>query len=204
MAIRTSIEGPRGCGFRKVGGLYLVSGNVGVPCRKLPIPLEVCPVCGAGFKPARGWTWVDGDKIVAMKEYDCEKLCIYYDKGCIISPIHEIGRAGLIWVGTKFYSTTQAFLDEASAMGVSRRIPGIPRGFELGETVVFLAHRFAIDGERPGIFQVFRPERIEKIVSGDESKEEIEKMEARGITPVKVIPVQGELPLDPDVNSYIQ
>ena len=59
-----AVEAKRGCGYRKVGGLYLVSDGLGIPCDRLPITLEVCPCCGAGIKPARGWTWVDVPTLV--------------------------------------------------------------------------------------------------------------------------------------------
>ena len=65
MNIQTIVnESERGCGFRKKGGLYLVSEGLAAPCGKLPIPLTVCPVCGQGIKPSRGWTWINGKKLV--------------------------------------------------------------------------------------------------------------------------------------------
>jgi hypothetical protein len=63
--VKLSHEKPRGCGRRKPGGLYLVAPGDGAPCCKLPIKLDVCPTCHAGIKPARGWTWVDGDALLA-------------------------------------------------------------------------------------------------------------------------------------------
>jgi len=47
----------RGCGWRKPGGLYLKSSSMFSTCGKLPLEIEVCSCCGAGIKPARGWTW---------------------------------------------------------------------------------------------------------------------------------------------------
>lgn len=58
-------EAKRGCGYRKVGGLYLVAGKTGAACCKLPLPLTVCPCCGQGIKQTRGWTWVDPSKLMA-------------------------------------------------------------------------------------------------------------------------------------------
>jgi hypothetical protein len=54
-----AIEAKRGCGYRKVGGTYLVSGGLGMPCCKMPILLKTCPCCGHGVKQSRGWTWID-------------------------------------------------------------------------------------------------------------------------------------------------
>ena len=63
MNIETRITAPRGCGLRKPGGLYLVAGAPNAPCGKLPLELTVCPCCGQGIKFARGWTWVDADRL---------------------------------------------------------------------------------------------------------------------------------------------
>jgi hypothetical protein len=64
MAIQTRTEGARGCGYRKPGGLYLVSGELSEPCPLLPFETSVCPTCGEGIRPARGFTWVDGAKFI--------------------------------------------------------------------------------------------------------------------------------------------
>lgn len=75
-------------------------------------------------------------------------------------------------------------------LGVSRRIAAIPRDFKLGETWVWLAHRRAIskaDGtETAGVFRMFRPQRIEYVVNGTETEEELNRMEERGFTLVEV------------------
>ena len=80
-------------------------------------------------------------------------------------------------------------------MGLSRRISAIPREFKIGETWVALAHRKAITaplqfGEQPkqkaGIFHVFQPARLEYVVREKDSKRKLKKLEARGITLVRV------------------
>jgi hypothetical protein len=106
-----------------------------------------------------------------------------------------MGKVGLLWVGEKFYATPADFVAEANRMGVSRRIPAVPKGFKVGETFVWLAHRGAVpavdlDGKwepTPGVFQVFRPIRVEVVVTGDEPDEEIEGLLKRGLSPVKVV-----------------
>jgi hypothetical protein len=111
-----------------------------------------------------------------------------------------MGRAGLLWVGEKFYPTPADFTREAMALGISKRIHAIPREFQVGTTWVLLAHPLAVREsqtdpetgkvttiESPGIFKVWRPTKIEKLV--EESKrgsEEVEQLEKRGITPVFV------------------
>lgn len=206
------IDHERGCGWRKEGGLYLRAEGIGMPCGKLPIRLEVCPCCGTGIKPARGWTWFNPRPFVeplpcasaqavlagALSHNPCNT--------CVLSTPPE--KAGLLWIGEKFYPTPADWMKEADKLGVSRRISMVPKGFNVGETWVFAAHRKAIreegaDGEEkfvPAIFHVFRPNRIEYVTKGDESQEELEALAKRGITPVKVKraeepPDQPELPI---------
>lgn len=73
-----SLESARGCGYRKEGGLYLVAGNDGVPCGRLPIPLKRCPCCGEGVKFTRGVTWIDPRRFGSNEcrfGGDCENAC---------------------------------------------------------------------------------------------------------------------------------
>ena len=208
-----SVERKRGCGFRKVGGLYLVSDGPAMDCDRLPIALDVCPVCSHGFKQSRGWTWVDVNGLVGGVHSDCQD-----EFPCVLCmSTAQLGKAGLIWIGDKFYKTPADFERESTELGCSRRISVVPRGFKLGETWVLLAHPKGIrmgcsaclthgytvpevnkaevceacagQGHRwlPGIFRVWRPERIEKILpeshrGGPEEQECIEN----GIRPVFV------------------
>ena len=92
-------------------------------------------------------------------------------------------------------------------MGISRRISTVPRGFEPSKTWVLLAHRKGIKVPRramewteeglvpsstlvnvpaPAIFSIFRPQAIEYVVKGAETKEELERLAKRGLTPVHV------------------
>lgn len=213
--IETRIDKERGCGWRKPGGLYLVGGGLARPCGKLPIPLRTCPCCGHGIKACRGWTWVDADILAAP--YTCREEP---SGKCCRCPLgHKIGRAGLIWVGEKYYASAEEFCNEADSQGVSRRISRVPHGFVAGETWVLLAHRKTMQ-ERcvecrgvggsfggkpcpecsgtgvvltPAVFRLFQPTGVEYITKGDETQEEIDALKQRGITPVKVVRSQGEL-----------
>jgi hypothetical protein len=204
-----AVEARRGCGFRKIGGTYLVSGAGGVECDRLPIPLTVCPCCGVGIKQARGWTWIDPAAIVAGVHPNCAD-----DFACpLCMAPHELGKsAGLLWIGEKFYKTPEAFEREAGMLGISRRIASIPRNFKVGETWILLAHPKSIDcqdcrgasititsktmgpcptcegaGRLAGIFHVWRPQRIEKIFpESARDSEEVSEEIRRGITPVFV------------------
>jgi len=195
--IRTSHESKRGCGYRKPGGLYLVSGALAMPCGKLPIPLTVCPCCGAGIKPARGWTWVSRDLV---KDAPCHVTeCQQGQLKCRPWNDPGIDKYGLIWVGEKFYPQVSDFMRESKGMGISRRISAVPKDFYVGTTWVLLAHRKAIyAGEEfiPGIFQAFKPEAIEYIITGDETQEELERMEKRGISLVDVVKIDEPLILE--------
>jgi hypothetical protein len=206
--IRTSVEDARGCGFRKGGGIYLIAGAIPRPCGKLSIPLTTCPTCSAGIKPARGWTWVEAAALIGDKECDA--------KGdyCSMCPLNKpMGWAGLLWIGEKFYPTPADWIKESLNMGVSRRISQVPRELEIGKTWVLVAHRKTIktdgdcscglpDGAGPGhlekcgyyeatytpaIFYAFRPTAIEYVVKGDETEDELNKLEKRGFSLVKVV-----------------
>jgi len=45
-----AIKAKRGCGYRKIGGLYLVGNYIPVACDRLPMPIGACPVCGQGLQ----------------------------------------------------------------------------------------------------------------------------------------------------------
>lgn len=227
--IRISHEAARGCGYRRGGAIYMVADGPATNCGRLPLPLGACPTCGHGIKPARGWTWIDGDAILAAAppcrgSIDWNASLAELAKGrntdaCLTCPMGDMapGRVGLLWVGSRYYPTTQQFLAEATRMGVSRRVSQVPREFVVGTTVVWLAHRQAIatsctkaqyhvlvkDAEGnarcchcdraatecwlPGVFSAFRPTRLEYVVRGNESEEELEAIRARGIETVAVV-----------------
>jgi hypothetical protein len=219
-----SVERRRRCGFRKVGGLYLVSSGSGMACGRLPIPLGVCPVCSSGIKQTRGWTWVDVPGLV--KNLPC-KATPDYCASCPLALPELVGRAGLLWIGAQFYRTPAEFQAEAEEMGMSRRISAVPRDFKLGETWVLFAHPRAIPCDQcsptlarlfasesadvsklsaevlektekcekchgskwiAGAFRLFRPERIEKIVTLSQSQDAaaMKELADKGITPVIV------------------
>ena len=208
-------ERERGCGYRKPGkdgvGVYLLGDGTAPPCGLLPYPLEVCPCCGGGIKATRGWQWITpellfkGDvmSVLAGAERDCSRsnglrvvqvnhqsgvLTPMPLKGCRTCPIGTPppGLHGLLWVGERFYATPEEFMREAGTMGVSRKIKAVPRGFVLGETWVFLAHRRAVrnpeTGERefPGIFTAFRPRQVDLVIADENNvPEAAEKLAER-------------------------
>ena len=188
-------EGQRGCGHRKPGGMYLFGPDSGGSCGRIPVPLDTCPCCGFGIKPTRGFQWVDGDKMLwSARDTKCDQE-IRRCHSCVIELMirgdYSFGKVGLIWVGSKFYPSTNDFQKEAAAMGISRRINSIPNDFKIGETTIFLAHRQVIperEGDiiihKPGIFRIWRPEEIQYVIKPDDTQEKIDKLEAKGVTPV--------------------
>lgn len=186
----------------------MVTDGIGRICGALPIELTVCPTCHHGIKPARGWTWINIAELAAVR--GCSYL-LEEGKGCGDCPIADakIQMAGLLWVGEKFYKTPRDFAAEGAAMGISRRITMVPKGFKLGETWVALAHRKCIPvipgwkdpqmakdnppEENAGIFHIFKPSRLEYVVKDDDSEEKLEKLEKRGFTLIKVEREQMEL-----------
>lgn len=199
MNVRTSYERKRGCGFRKGGGLYLVSGSPGEPCSALPVPLSVCPTCHSGVKPTRGWTWIDPKALLGLPRGPHPPE--HHNSICPLTQLDGLGlgeRAGLLWVGEAFYKTPEDFTREACELGVSRRIAAVPKGWKVGDWVL-LAHRLAvvnfrnprlpdIDPGTPGVFHLFVPRAIEYVVKGTETDAELEAIEKRGIELVRVLP----------------
>ena len=211
-----AVEAKRGCGYRKVGGTYLVGDGIAVGCHRIPFRLDVCPTCGAGIKFSRGFTWIKprdlfglcfGSEISERGNPVKPENCTCDSRCPMCSP--SIEPAGLMWVGHKYYSP-KSFAQEAAEQGVSKRIATLPHGFKIGKTWVYLAHKKGApkqkmlagelaDGTKeeadPAIFYAFQPARIEKIITESQATdEEKEKLAKRGITPV-VVPDD-----DPDHN----
>jgi hypothetical protein len=188
--IETIEEEERGCGFRcpdKTGvGIYLVAPELNRPCGRLPFPLNACPCCGGGIKPSRSWTWIEPSKLLMDDGPDCKHHDDHPEVvpppcwGCYMDPESlPLGRHGLLWVGGSHYRTPEHFTREAAKMGISRKLPAVPKDFMMGVTVVYLGHRTAVpptfierpeDGRLikgdagPGIFCVFRPTGVDLVV----------------------------------------
>lgn len=202
-----AVEAKRGCGFRKVGGLYLVGAGLARPCDRLPFQLpDVCPCCGAGIKQARGWTWVNGERLLGGDHFlnaadmPPEPPLLCPEGKCAVCRPALLGeRCGLLWVGKAHY-TPGEFIREAQAQGVSKRIAQLPKDLVLGQTWCLLGHPEACPPEgrvefgqdppqpRPGIFYAFLPQAVEMIVTESEAENagKMGKLAKRGITPVVV------------------
>lgn len=178
-------EAKRGCGYRKVGGIYMCADGSGGPCCKMPIPLRVCPTCNQGIKQTRGFQWIDPTPWL-------KGGCTWRRPFC---PLAQPGvlpdKVGLLWIGAEHYDRPEAFNDEAARLGISRRIRAIPRGFEVGKSWVFLAHPrvlFEDDKWVGGLFRIIRPDRFETIVTETMARdgELMDDLSDRGLVPVIV------------------
>lgn len=159
-------EDRRGCGYRKVGGLYLVGEGISVYCDRLPFRLETCPVCGAGVHFSRAFTEInplalfgthDQDVIVGWDRPDMADMTVK-KVNCFDNPRYRPCQmcdpskdpAYIMMVGEKYYSTPDDFRDEARRLGsISKRIPFIPRNLVLGKTPIYLAHNKACTVTEP-------------------------------------------------------
>jgi len=206
-------ESIRGCGYRVVGGIYLCGEYQEVYCDRLPYLLEVCPVCSGGIKPTRSYIKIDPLQLFGLHMLETRDSGLVLRKepcadhaGCFLcEPISQ--PAFIVTIGDKFYSP-ESFLDEARRLGISKRIPFIPKELELGKTRVYLAHRQAVpvpikeplplkngdagmETERIerqyGIFSAFIPQRVEKLIwRHDADEKTLKDLEKRGITPVVI------------------
>ena len=201
------IEQKRGCGYRKVGSLYLIGGGMAVPCDALPLLLIPCETCGFELPFLRSIMMLKSsfigyltkehglmDREGELKPCTCSSACPI----CFPENLGE--KAGLMWVGNRYYSP-QAFIKEAISMGVSKKIATIPKDLLIGKTWIVLAHKKVpfykeIEGgmrlydakpNKPAIFYAFKPTGIEKLIWKSEATAEvIRDLEDRGITPVLV------------------
>ncbi len=153
-------EEKRGCGWRQVGGTYLVGAFKPVKCDRLPFPIDVCPCCGHGLV-GRGMARINPLKmfgthdIIIRNDIDrnvnnIEVNCTDDVRPCwLCDPTDE--PAYLMGVGEKFYPTPRDFMDEGLRQGFSKRINGnsIPRDLIIGKTVVYLSHPKAVRVKKP-------------------------------------------------------
>lgn len=210
-----TVEKPRGCGYRKVNGLYLCGEGTGMTCDRLPFKLDICPACGGGVHFSRAWRWLDWDKYAGDHNSQLELNGMGLACRCpaicpVCWPLNQLQPYGLLWIGEKFYSP-EAFIRESLQMGISRRIPftgnipHLPKHLKLNETWVLFAHKHVIhtgkdvhgkDMYEPAVFHAFRPSGLELLIwTKDATPDRIAELEKAGVTPI-VIP-DGDPDHDP-------
>ncbi|GAI67585.1 unnamed protein product, partial [marine sediment metagenome] len=216
----------------------LCGGYISVPCDRLPLPLTTCPVCGQGIKVSRGFTKINPLKLWGPHDSCPSGWHEHYEPSPRVEVNIGLDTTGhtcqdifrpcflcdpkdepayIMMVGAGHYKMPEDFLEEASRMGVSKRIPFIPKDLELGKTIVYLAHPKACEVREPavvqqamgileeaesnqpklletdritkalGIFCAFIPKRVEMLIwESEATPEELEKLEKRGITAIKI------------------
>jgi len=207
-----AIEKLRGCGYRKVGGLYLMGVGIARPCDMLPLKLEECPTCGFEMPFTRNFMWIKKQWLSYQAEDHHRQIkcrCPTYAGVCpLCFPLNnELEQYGFMWVGAQY--TPESFIKEAKAVGVSKRIGNIPKNLlmhgrwnpKITETWVLLAHKkvpfaeyFANQGMAmeqpiyyPAVFYAFKPTRIEKLVWKSEANPTLlDTLKKQGITPIVV------------------
>lgn len=192
-------EARRGCGYRKVGGLYIVSGTNFDFCHRTPVKTPEIEFF-RGYKEINPYHTIGGrcNKFHEIElrnggaNYHCY-LC------SICNPPDQDHMHGLMFVGEGYY-TPESFMNEAVKLGVSKRISKIPENLVLGDSIIYVAYKYMKfplkdnDGKifawesMPAIFMSFVPDRIEKIITESQSKNEelMKGLEEKGITPVIV------------------
>lgn len=66
-------EAKRGCGYRQVGGMYLVGPAFNAPCDRLPMPLPACMCCGHQVSLSRTFTEFNPYKVLGMHDDEAVK-----------------------------------------------------------------------------------------------------------------------------------
>lgn len=200
MNIKTSLEAPRGCGFREKGGFYFRTDGPGFPCGMMPLIFKECDCCGYIPQKVRGFTWINTSYLKGL-QYTCRsKICL----ACGLKKIFEEKKVALDWIGKRAYPTTNSFSKEADSRGISRRLPakigkdgklniGLS-GFNVGTHWIALAHENAIriEGTKvieqgPGIIRIYKPEKIEYVVKDNDTPDKLENLASQGIELVNVI-----------------
>lgn len=189
--IHTSHERARCCGFRKKG-LYLMADKPSV-CHMFPVPTAPCKCCGMENKPRIAislfptrFLFPDPPTCTRKEAGDPDTPCCGF-----VDEIMSQERYAVDWVGAKNYPNPGDFLKEAAVMGISRRIAKLPDEFKVGSDKVIIAHAKTFDG-KPGYIGTYTPTHIEYVVGGDETQEELEAMEDKGVRLVEVYQLHDE------------
>lgn len=166
-----AVEVKRGCGYRKVGGLYLTGTYIPVECDRLPMPVSHCPTCGAGIHFTRSMTEInpfrlfgnhEGQSIIIDDGVAGTMDCRDQIRPCkVCDPPDDI--AFVMMVGVKYYPTVEDFAEEAFRLGICKRIPFKPKKLTLGQTIIYLAHPKACTVREPVVVQ-----QVKALVGGEE------------------------------------
>ena len=180
ITIETMFVPERGCGLRQKGGFYVTGDMPEATSGWFPQPLD-CP-CGFPIvKPSRSVQALFPGKIwKGMQQAGHESRLLFA----------KDEKAWACTVDLRGYPTPEDYIKEGLSAGISRRLNnGLPKGFVIGESRMFIIHGKAIKEGReykPGFIACFMPKRIEYVVIGNESKEYLSGLAKKGITLVNV------------------
>jgi len=205
-----AIEEKRGCGYRKVHGLYLMGSGMAASCDQLPFVLKECEYCGFIPHMFRGFTWIDKRYLLPDHLYVNGCKCSDTEENLHPCPICHPSfidqeRYGFMWV-SKMHYTPESFIKEAQKMKVSKRISYIPKDLKIGSWIL-VAHKkvavsikefseYQIEGKKlrsepiyiPAIFYAFKLQRIEYLIWESEATPMyLEELKKKGLTPI-IIP----------------
>ena len=175
-----AIEPKRGCGYRKVGGIYLVGDDLTLDaCHRLPLPIKM-----AFF---RGYLVINPYQ--EFRKCNCDPQ---HGQGCFVCNPPNQNNHGLMFVGESYY-TPSNFIDEARRLGVSKRIPYVPAHCIPGHSIVYLAIKNMPFKQtqgtiyQPAVFFAFRIKRIEQLIWNSQATDEmLAAMAKKGLTPVRI------------------
>ena len=168
------IEPERVCGYRQVGGLYMVCPGKTYYCDRLPLRIPECPYCGEHPRFTRGiakiypkglWGWHSGDDPRGCTDKKTCNVC------------YPGNKAYLMWMGKDY--TLDALYNEAKKLGISKRIPRVPHDFEMGDEVWLAKKGYITDPndkrvKYDAVVMTFVPTAIEYLA---ESKKKYTKKE---------------------------
>jgi hypothetical protein len=135
---------------------------------------------------------------------DCKELnhpC--HNRNCFVCFPPE--KSGLMWVGKGYYSP-EHFVMEAHQLGVSKRIPRIPKNLNVGDRMFFV-HNESLPAKdehgndrenRAGVFFAATITEFHKIITEKQADdaEYINSLIEKGITPV--------LEVDEEIGEYVK
>lgn len=229
MATITDVyEKDRLCGERKPEGMYLRSDGLFDSCGKLPLRLNCCPACGQGVKVTRGMSKINPRLLFNTTCFgsNCSgcslELTRLKEVGYLIGVgvkfykhpsdfirealemgvskrIAQIPRDFQVGVTPVFLAHPRVFMDLVNEQAVEREIEEDEDqpALELDDHSETTGRRVVVHS--PGVVAVVVPNRIEYVVRGDESEDQLERLEARGLSLVRVhriTEVQAEMEME--------
>lgn len=191
----TPIEPKRLCGYRTVGSLYLIANPNFTTCHRLPLPLNSpCSTCGEMPRFNRSISYIS-----PLKLFQPCSFCLNQPVSITVCsdecPACNPPLVGFLsWVGAFYYSPL-SFLREANTLGISKKIPFVPKHFN-PNTPWYFAHPNVMlhpnpnaspKATRQGVFLCGYFQRFEKLIwEKDATEDTVLDLQKKGINAVIV------------------